>query len=165
MDYHSTSLQVLHPLDLFRWLDTGLDARRQDNEVARPLERIHGRQKCRRWRHELSVGQDQPPSSARDSGAKFSIWPEDLVSKEEAAAVQCVARECVSHRDFLLQPDLFEVLDLVLHDYRSDFEPQELFNGKAMFDQEHLSYVGSLVEVCRVLHVGVKVHIGPTCKI
>ena len=83
--------------------------------------------------------------------------------KEEAAAVQCVARECISHRDFLLQPDFLEVFDLVLHDHRADSEPQELFNGKAIFDQKHLSYVGSLVEVCRVLHVGVEVHIAPTC--
>ena len=86
----------------------------------------------------------------------------EFMTDQESTSVQCVSRKSIGHRYLLLWPDFLEVFDLVLHDYGSDPETQEVFDRKAIFDQEHLAYVGSLVEVCRVLHVGVEVHIGPT---
>lgn len=115
-------------------LDTPFYARGQNHEVARSLERIHDGQERWRGRDELALIQIQPASRARNSRAQVSIGSEDLVPEEEAAAVRCVARECISHRDLLLEADLFEVLDLVLHDHGADSEPQELFNRKAIFD-------------------------------
>src|SRR5512143_320169 len=74
-----------------------------------------------------------------------------------------MASKGIRHGDFLLQSDFLEVLDFISHYHRPDSETQKLINRKALFDQEHLSYVGSLVQIRGIPHMRVEIHIGPAC--
>ncbi len=57
---------------------------------------------------------------------------------------------------------LASVFQLIAHDHWSDTEPLKLAPRKTMRLKIHHAHVGDQIEIRRVLHVGVEVHIAPT---
>lgn len=135
----------------------------KNDEVFRLLEPVHGSEQSRRRRDYFALVQIQPPTCTIYFGAEFAIGPIKLMTKEEPAAVLRMPRKQIGYVNLLLQPDFPEIVNFVSHHHGADSEPRELLDGKAVFHQEHLANVGSLVQVGRILHVRVEIHVGPTC--
>lgn len=59
---------------------------------------------------------------------------------------------------------LLAIFDLVLHYNGSDLELKELSHRKAVLGEKHHSNVAGLIQICRIAHMRVKVHVSPTCE-
>lgn len=121
---------------------------------------MHGRWRC----DQFSGIKVHEAAGAGDASGEIPVGTTDLVLDLESAAIGGQAGERETDIDLLHPFDFALVLEFVFHDDNAKAKADELLKGKALLGKCQDAGVNDLVQIGRVGHVRVPVHIGPACE-
>src|SRR5512142_396261 len=135
--------------------------RRQLDETGGPRNKQQRIAQRGRRRHESPGAQVEPAAGRSDRRRALPGARPDLVLDDESRAVLAQPERRERHCDRFIQPDLAEVLQLVLADDRPDCQSPKLVRRKSVVGEERQAHVRGEIQVRRVRQVTVEVHRAP----